>query len=203
MADREPLSPSQEKLLEFLRAELRARRGVPSWPKIARACGWSSTRSVGYNLDQLARKGHLRLTGGPGGIELVGAPAGFALPVLGEVAAGTPIPPPGDGEPEHFEFERVFGGEDVFMLRVRGDSMIEALIGPGDLVAVRRAPEAADGEKVVAMIDGELTLKVFRRRAGGAIWLQPCNSKLAGIKLDPKKDNRVIGVLVGVVRAGN
>ncbi|AMV27534.1 LexA repressor [Gemmata sp. SH-PL17] len=203
MAEREPLSPSQAKLLEFLRAELRARRGVPSWPKIARACGWSSTRSVGYNLDQLARRGHLRLTGGPGGIELVGAPAGFTLPVLGDVAAGAPIPPPGDGEPEHFEFERVFGGEDVFMLRVRGDSMIEALIGPGDLVAVRRAPEAADGEKVVAMIDGELTLKVFRQRAGGAIWLQPCNSKLAGIKLDPKKDNRVIGVLVGVVRAGN
>jgi repressor LexA len=93
----------------------------------------------------------------------------------------------------------VFGGDDHFVLRVKGQSMIEDHIDDGDYVVIRMQNEAPNGERVVAMIDSEVTLKKFYKR-GGQVVLEPCNSAMEPIVVDPSADATILGVLVGVMR---
>lgn len=198
MPDLPPLTSTEEQVLEFVSRALREGRGAPTFRAIADRFRWASTRAAGYHLERLEEKGYLRRTR-PGWrrLEVVADRSG-SLPVVGPVAAGTPLPP-GDYDGERFAFDELFAPDDLVVMRVKGESMIEDHIKDGDYVLVRRRPEAQSGEKVVCSIDGELTLKVLRR-SGGAVWLHPCNRKMRRIRLDPKKDNQVVGVLVGVVR---
>lgn len=198
MEERASLTEPESRLYEYLRRELRAGRGVPSWPDIAREMAWKSTRSVGYYLERLDEKGYIRRRPGQRGIELLGEPTGFAVPVVSLVAAGEPLAP-SDGPLGWFEFERVFGGEDVVLFQVRGESMIESHIAPGDFVAVHRGAELTEGRTVIAQIDGELTLKVYRMIRGKP-WLYPRNANVKPIRLETASDPRLVGALLGVIR---
>jgi repressor LexA len=194
-----PLTEVEQRVLDLVRRSLRESCGVPTLRAIADHCGWASTRAAGYHLERLEEKGYLRRLGrGWQRLEVAGERRGDSIPLAGPVAAGAPIQP-GDYDGERFAFHELFAQDDLVAMRVRGDSMIEDHIKDGDYVLVRCRPEAESGEKVVCCIDGELTLKVLRR-SGGAVWLHPCNSKRRRIQIDEKKDSRVIGVLVGVVR---
>lgn len=122
----------------------------------------------------------------------------FSLPILGLVGCGTPLAV-GDPTNDRFDFEKAFGGGDTFMVEARGDSMIDDQISPGDLIVIRRQPEAEFGDKVVCMIDGEMTLKIYRENRG-AKWLFPCNPNHEPIRLEASKDNVIVGVATGVVR---
>lgn len=197
--DLPPLTPAEAQVLDFVRRALRDTHGVPTLRAIADRFGWASTRAAGYHLERLEAKGYVRRAG-PGWrwLEVAGGGNDRSIPLLGPVAAGAPIPA-GDYDGERFAFHEMFAPDDLVAMRVRGDSMIEDHIKDGDYVLVRRGPEAQSGAKVVCAIDGELTLKVLRR-SGGAVWLHPCNARMRRVRLDPRKDNQVIGVLVGVVR---
>jgi repressor LexA len=120
------------------------------------------------------------------------------LPLFGSVAAGDPIPALEQAN-DRFNFMDVFGGDDHFVLRVKGQSMIEDHIDDGDYVVIRQQSEAPNGERVVAMIDNEVTLKKFYKRNGQVI-LQPCNETMEPIHVDPTSETSILGVLVGVMR---
>ena len=93
----------------------------------------------------------------------------------------------------------LFGGPKNIVLKVRGQSMIEDHIDDGDYVVIRQQQTAENGERVVAMIDNEVTLKRFRQEKDQVL-LEPANGKMKPITLDPDSDNRILGVLVGVLR---
>jgi repressor LexA len=135
------------------------------------------------------------------GLRLVEAPEGdgFALPLLGRIAAGKPIEAI-RGE-ETFDFSTFVMGSNRYALRVKGDSMIEAGILSGDTVIVESRDNARDGEMVVALVDeSETTLKRLKRRKDGSIQLTPANASIAPMIYSPERV-RIQGVVVGVFRS--
>ena len=131
-------------------------------------------------------------------IQLVGhRPPGVELPLMGLVAAGSPLA--AEQQDEHLNINDLFTGANHFALKVKGQSMIEDHIDDGDYVVIRKQDNAENGERVVAMIDNEVTLKRFHREKG-QVRLEPANGKMQPIVVDPKSDAKILGVLVGVLR---
>lgn len=172
------LSDRQEQVLQFIRDTVAERGYPPSVREIGQAIGLSSPSSVHAHLNALVRSGLIRRDPSkPRAIVVADearAPGAEArtrdVPILGRIAAGTPIL-----AAEHIEEVmplpvELVGNGPVFLLEVKGDSMIGAGIHPGDLVAVRSQPDAIDGEIVAVLIDGdEATVKRLRRRGGEVI----------------------------------
>ena len=204
------LTERQRQVLDFIRA-FGERHGVPPTVReIGEKFGFTA-RAAFDHLRALERKGMLerRVTGKRASRTLVlptqkGArraePAG--IPVLGRIAAGTPITAVENQEdviPLRPDWLPT-GGMDVFALRVRGDSMIDAHIVSGDLVLVRRQETAGSGDIVAAMLDGEATVKRFARE-GGAVVLRPEHPTMKPIVVElGRGDFRILGKVVGVVR---
>lgn len=126
-------------------------------------------------------------------------PGGFKLPFVGTVAAGTPTQI-FERPNEWFDFAEHFGAEGRYVFEVRGDSMADEGIRNGDYVVIRRNPEAKIGEDVVAVIDGELTLKRLLARRKAETILVSCDGKQTQYRLDETRGDRIIGVAVGSVR---
>lgn len=200
------LTPKQRAILAFILDYIRTVGYPPAIRDIGRAFGIGSPNGVMCHLRALQKKGVIHRdeksatrSGRARAITLPGGPAG-SIPLLGRVAAG--VPAAAVAEPGRLDLRSLFGGDDddTFALRVRGESMIEAHIADGDYVVVRRAAAADNGDTVVAMVDGETTLKTWRRTAAG-IRLVAANGAFRDIVVDPaEQDVRVLGVLVGVVR---
>jgi repressor LexA len=204
------LSPRQRQVLTLVTEEVRRRGRAPSLRDLGQRLGGLSPAAVHLLLDALAQKGYLRWPRGrPQEVELL-QPAKalptlglWRVPVVGTIAAGAPID--AFEEPEDFvvvEGERVRGGAagaSLFALRVRGDSMVDACIQDGDVVVVRRQDTAAEGDTVVALLDGErATLKRFYRQPD-RIRLAPANPYYPDIFAE---DVRIQGKVVGVLRYG-
>ena len=123
---------------------------------------------------------------------------GFSLPLLGVVSAGKTIE--AVEQDDRLELKDLFGQANLFVLKVRGTSMIESQIADGDFVVIKRQESADNGEKVVAMVDKSMTLKKFYKKKDH-IRLEPCNSAMEPILVDPSQENvSVLGILVGVIR---
>src|SRR5262249_11719181 len=122
---------------------------------------------------------------------------GATLPLLGLVAAGSAIE--AVPQEDRIDLANLFVGKDHFALRVRGKSMIEDHIDEGDIVVLRKQESAENGERVVAMVDREVTLKRFYKKKDN-IRLEPSNSSMAPIVIEPGRDIQILGVLVGVLR---
>ena len=161
----------------------------PSIREIKQECDISSTSVVDYNLKALQKLGVIERDDDVArGIRLRGRPPRVVLvPVMGTIAAGQPIPVPGDSDPEETieVAPETLKGRDkdtVFALRVKGDSMIDALIADGDIVLMQTAQTAQDGEIVAAWLkdEGETTLKKLYRE-GDRVRLQPRNPTMAPI----------------------
>lgn len=204
------LTPKQKRVLAFLRSFREERDYPPTIRDIQRGCGISSTSVVDYNLKVLEREGYIRRDREVSrGIELLERARGRAVrvPIMGFIAAGEPIPVPtsDNWEAEALDVievgsELAQGGGDVFALRVRGNSMIDALINDGDIVLMRQASTADDGEMVAAWLkkEGETTLKKLYREPD-RVRLQPANSQMKPIYVD--RDNlEVQGTVIGVIR---
>ena len=186
---RRPRGDTQEKILAFIRQEVRERGYPPSVREICEAVSLKSTSTVHGHLQRLEKKGLLhRDEMKPRAIELLGGeepetPPVVTVPLVGEVAAGTPI----TAEQEYLEMlplpESFVGSGEHFILNVRGSSMIDIGILDGDMVVVRRQETADNGEIVVAMIDGEATVKRFYRENCG-FRLQPENAAMEPIFTD-------------------
>ncbi|MFY1633156.1 transcriptional repressor LexA [Solwaraspora sp. WMMB335] len=204
------LTARQRRILEFIRTWVDRHGYPPSVREIGEAVGLVSPSSVAYQLKELERKGFLRRDPNrPRAVdvrpptEAVDDEAERALrptpayvPMLGRIAAGGPILAEQAVE-DVFPLPRELVGEgEVFMLQVKGDSMIDAAICDGDWVVVRQQPTADSGEIVAAMIDGEATVKTYRRR-DGHVWLMPQNAAFDPI---PGDEATIMGRVVAVLR---
>jgi repressor LexA len=205
-----PLSSKQKQILSFLRKFRDERDYPPTVRDILKACGISSASVVGYSLKILEREGHIRRDREVSrGIEMMGREKRrlVPVPVIGHIAAGEPIPVPSSDTWEmepldtvEVSSEIVHGRGDVFALRVKGTSMIDALINDGDVVLMQQANTADDGDMVAAWLraEEETTLKKLYREKG-RIRLQPANSAMDPIYAQPGNVD-VQGKVVGVIR---
>lgn len=216
------LTDRQQAILDFLTAFQAGHGYPPTRAEIARAFGFSQARSAEDHLRALAAKGAIALEGGRSrGIRvLAGASAGagsgddedaggivaadlLSLPLVGRVAAGAPILSDAHIAGRYALDRALFRPRPHFLLRVEGDSMREAGILDGDLIAVHRTPVAESGQIVVARLDDEITVKRLKRGRGGALSLLPANPDYAPIAVDPARQAFAIeGLHVGVIRRG-
>lgn len=203
------LSTRQLEILNYIRSEIKAKGYPPSVREIGEAVGLSSSSTVHGHLSQLEKKGFIRRDPTkPRAIEIVNYNSEESIfpskelinvPILGQVAAGTPILAEENIEdifPLPWDMVR---SEQVFMLHVKGDSMINAGIFDGDLVLVRQQKTARNGEIIVALIENEATVKRFFLEKD-CIRLQPENDALDPIY---SKEAQVIGKVIGVYRQIN
>lgn len=209
------LTERQRTILNVIRESVTSRGYPPSIREIGDAVGLTSTSSVAHQLRTLERKGYLRRDPNrPRAVDVRGtddaAPAAAVtevagsdalpepsyVPVLGRIAAGGPILAE-EAVEDVFPLPRELVGEGtLFLLKVVGDSMVEAAICDGDWVVIRQQHVADNGDIVAAMIDGEATVKTFKR-AGGQVWLMPHNPAFDPI---PGNDATVLGKVVTVIR---
>jgi len=188
---------SRSKILSFIRDEIQNKGYPPSVREICKAVGFKSTSSVHAYLRELEHEGMLRRDATkPRAMELTDNPKGRAVPLVGRVTAGVPILAQQNIEDEIVLPQDMVRGEDVFALRVEGQSMIEAGILDKDIVVVRRQANAENGEIVVAMIDDEATVKrIFYEEK--RVRLQPENSTMDPIYAD---EVTVLGRVVALLR---
>lgn len=198
------LTERQRDVLSFIETELDRNGVAPTLREISEKFGFASTASAQKHIALLERKGFLRREKHQKrGLVLASRdgsrpPSEIELPLLGLVAAGSPIESLPDPEPVAVPPDFVRTGEH-FVLKVRGESMIDDGIHDGDLVVVQSTSRASDGDMVVAMIDGEVTLKRLFRQAPDRIRLQPANSEMKPIVV-AAADVVVQGVVVGLLR---
>ncbi len=194
------LTPKQKRVLDFIRDYSEAFGYPPTQQEIARKFQLRSLGSVQNYLVRLERLGLLRRSwNAKRALEVVETEAqGFALPLCGYVAAGQPIE--AVESPDTLEVPPgMVQGDDNFVLRVKGDSMVNDGILDGDYVVVRRQETARAGQTVVALIDGEATVKRYHPRAGG-VELHPANDAMEPIVVPPESRFEINGVVVGVLR---
>lgn len=206
------LTERQQQILDLIRHEIQRTGFPPTRAEIAKALGFKSANAAEDHLKALARKGAIELTAGASrGIRLLGAaPAAAAapapslleqlfLPIVGRVAAGSPIL-----ATEHVEREigvepALFNQTPDYLLRVRGLSMRDAGILDGDLLAVKKSSEARNGQIVVARIGDDVTVKRLSK-SGNRIELLPENPDFAPIVVAPGDDFSLEGIAVGLIR---
>lgn len=221
------LTARQQEILNLIKAAVDRTGFPPTRAEIAAALGFKSPNAAEDHLRALARKGAITLTAGASrGIRLVedtesttaGAPSGSApasagvsladslrqliLPVVGKVAAGSPIL-----ATEHIHRElsvdpSLFEQQPDYLLTVKGQSMQNIGIMDGDLLAVKRSPDARNGQIVVARIDDEVTVKRFNRR-GRIVELLPENDDFSPIIVSDENDFAIEGIAVGLIRPHN
>jgi repressor LexA len=199
MPDFNQLTERQRAIYDFIREKIESRGYGPTVREIGTGFDIKSPNGVMCHLKALETKGFIIREGfSARAIQLVAhRRPGAELPLLGLVAAGAPLA--ATAQDEHLSFGELFGGDNHFALRVKGQSMIEDHIDDGDYVVIRKQETANNGERVVAMIDGEVTLKRFNRD-NGQVRLEPANSTMQPIVLNEKADANILGILVGVLR---
>ncbi|HVL99848.1 MAG TPA: transcriptional repressor LexA [Egibacteraceae bacterium] len=206
------LTPRQQRVLDVIREAVETRGYPPSVREIGEAVGLRSASSVHYQLGTLERLGYLRRDPTrPRAIEVRFDPESEQsmpahapvrhVPVVGEIAAGAPILADEQVE-ELYPLPRDLVGEGtLFILRVRGESMVQAGVLPGDLIVVRQQPTVEQGEMCAALIDGEATAKFFRRTRAGKVFLDPANEGYDPIPLTEEQDAAILGKVVAVLRS--
>ena len=220
-ANAEELPIRQREVLDVIRTWVERFGYPPSVREIGEAVGLTSTSSVAYQLRALEQKGYLRRDPNrpraigvlpadvdpatvPAAASADDAPADVAVatptaayvPVLGRIAAGGPILAEEAVEDVFPLPKEIVGEGSLFLLRVAGDSMVDAAITDGDWVVVRQQPTADNGEIVAAMIEGEATVKTFKRK-DDHVWLMPHNEAYEPI---PGDDATILGKVVAVLR---
>jgi repressor LexA len=211
--DEHGLTPRQLKILAVIKAALHDQGYPPSMREIGQAAGLASPSSVKYQLELLEEKGWIRRDPTRGrAIEIllpdqdqstssVGDKYSLdqmrEVPLVGRIAAGAPLLAEQDIEESFPLPASLVGDGELFMLKVVGESMIEAAICDGDFVVIRSQKTCEKGEIVAAMIDGEATVKTFTRR-DGHIWLLPANPAFSPINGD---NAEILGKVTAVLRS--
>ncbi|MBI2815784.1 MAG: transcriptional repressor LexA [Acidobacteria bacterium] len=205
------LTRRQREVMDFIAGFLREHGYSPSFEEVGTGLRLRSLATVHKHISTLERKGFLRrgynksrsLEPGPKYLqeqrrsrqERGGA---VELPLLGRIAAGRPVEAP--QQPETISLTDFAGKKDVFVLQVKGDSMIDEHIMDGDYILVQKAETVPDGEMAVALVgETESTLKRLYREPGGCIRLQPSNSQMSPMRV-PAADVKVQGKVIGVLR---
>lgn len=193
------LTTRQQQVFDFITTSVAEAGMPPTRVEIARQFGFRSINAAEQHLRALARKGAIGLMAGTSrGIRLNRPPG---LPVVGQVAAGSPLLAEENLQGSRPVSGTLFNPKADYLLRVSGLSMRDAGILDGDLLAVHATPKANNGDLVVARIDGEVTVKHFQRK-GNKVTLLAANPDFAPIEIDPRKQEFVIeGLGVGVIRS--
>ncbi|MGA1243082.1 MAG: transcriptional repressor LexA [Candidatus Nanopelagicaceae bacterium] len=206
--DENGLTPRQTKILLAIKEAMETNGYPPSMREIGEAAGLSSPSSVKYQLEALESKGWIRrdpsrgralevLTPGDERFEDIKPERTHNVPLVGRIAAGGPILAEQNVE-ELFPLPASLVGEgELFMLKVVGDSMIDAAICDGDYVVIRSQKDANKGEIVAAMIDGEATVKTLSKK-NGQVWLLPANDNYQPINGNQAE---ILGVVTAVLRS--
>lgn len=202
----QPLTERQSEILRLIRELTEVSGFPPTRAEIARSMGFRSVNAAEQHLRALERKGVLDISSGASrGIRIrAGSRVGrlMELPVIGRVAAGSPILAEEHVQGRFQVDPNLFAPRADYLLRVRGMSMRDAGILEGDLLAVHRSSEARSGQVVVARLGDEVTVKRLRRR-GNTVQLLPENPDFAPLEVDLRRDALVIeGVAVGIIRSG-
>ena len=198
------LTPRQSQILQMIQEFIADSGMPPTRAEIARELGFKSANAAEEHLRALQRKGVLELLPGASrGIQLKDSLRDqLGLPLVGRVAAGSPILAEEHIETHYRLDPALFNPKPHYLLRVHGMSMKDAGILDGDLVAVHRTPEVRSRQIVVARVDDEVTVKRYRQD-GTVVWLLPENEEFEPIQVDLEKQTMVIeGVVVGVIRDG-
>ncbi len=208
--DGEGLTPRQVRILTVIKEAVQRNGYPPSMREIGEAAGLASPSSVRHQLTNLEQKGWIRRDSQKGRAMEIIIPGEEHLvpeaplisptrqvPLVGRIAAGAPIL----AEQEVEEFfalpQQLVGDGELFLLKVVGDSMVDAAICDGDFVVIRSQNTCEQGEIVAAMIDGEATVKTFKKR-DGHVWLLPANSSYAPIMGD---EATILGKVTAVLRS--
>lgn len=199
-----PLTRRQREILDFIAGHIDAKGYAPSFEEIAHQFGFQSLATVHEHLTNLERKGYIRRAHNESrAIEIIppkGQTGATELPLLGLVAAGQPIEAIRATETIAVPDELIPRRGRSYVLKVRGDSMIDEHIKDGDYVVVQERNEADSGQTVVALVHGDsATVKRFYREPGGWIRLQPANPTMQPLRVN-ERDVIVQGVVVGVIR---
>lgn len=206
------ITERRRQILEWF-GRLQTRKGFPpSVREMGEALGLASAGSLHKHLQALEKGGYLERNPGKKRTwkltnkawELIGKRPSPSIPLLGQIAAGTPILAVQNREEELPVDPALFGSDEVFALRVKGDSMIDAHIRDGDLAVIRPQEDAEDGQVVAVQVEDvepEATLKVLRKR-NGTLELHPANSRYAPLIFNGTQRSKVtiLGKLVGVIR---
>lgn len=208
-----PLTDIQTAILELIAERIEAEGMPPSQAEIAKAFGFAGVRAAQYHLEALEAAGAIeRLPGKARGIRVLQAPKSaqqvlplsgdddaVRLPVLGRVAAGQPIGADIGSDQTVVLDRSVFHPTPDYLLRVQGDSMRDEAILDGDLIGVRRAADARNGQVVIARVDGEITIKVLSYDAAG-LRLLPRNPEHPPIHVAEDQDFAIEGLFCGLLR---
>lgn len=206
------LTATQQAIHAFLSERIEADGFAPSQAEIAHAFGFSGVRAAQYHLEALAAAGVIERSPGrarslrllqwpdrPHQLDLPANDDALQLPVLGQVAAGVPIGADIGSEQVLLMDRALFTPTPDYLLKVKGDSMRDEGIFDGDLIGVHRTNEARSGQVVIARIDDEITVKLFKP-ARGKIRLLPRNPDYAPIEVQPGQDFAIEGLYCGLVR---
>lgn len=204
------LTERQRQILDFIQEALKNRGFPPTIREIGEACGLTSPSSVSHQLAALEKKGFLKRDpkspraidvaavegSGEFSIDQANLPTPNYVPLLGQIAAGGPILAQESVESVYALPKEIVGSGDVFMLKVVGDSMIDAAICHGDMVVVKKQDDADNGDIVAALLDDEATVKTLKRK-DGQVWLMPQNANYQPIDGSHAK---IMGKVVAVIR---
>lgn len=206
------LTARQEQILNLIKDAIENTGFPPTRAEIANELGFKSANAAEEHLQALARKGAIEIAAGTSrGIRLLGAhaepaaprvPAAvmMSLPLIGRVAAGSPILAQENLEASYSVDPAMFTAKPDYLLKVRGESMRDAGIMDGDLLAVKKIDSAKNGQIVVARIGNEVTVKRYRK-TGSTVELLPENPEFKVIKVDPEADEFALeGLAVGLMR---
>ena len=214
MIEMPKLTPRQQQILELIQSAIANTGSPPTRAEIASELGFKSANAAEEHLQALARKGAIELVSGTSrGIRLKGynqrnhadsgmfnsSPSGFSLPLVGRVAAGSPILAQEHVDQTYFVESSLFQRKPDYLLRVRGMSMRDAGIMDGDLLAVQSTRDAKNGQIVVARLGEEVTVKRFRKTADH-IELLPENPDFKTIYVEPGEPFEIEGLAVGLIR---
>ena len=214
MIEMPKLTPRQQQILELIQSAIANTGSPPTRAEIASELGFKSANAAEEHLQALARKGAIELVSGTSrGIRLKGyslrsqpdssmfssTPSGFSLPLVGRVAAGSPILAQEHVDQTYFVESSLFQRKPDYLLRVRGMSMRDAGIMDGDLLAVQSTRDAKNGQIVVARLGEEVTVKRFRKTAAH-IELLPENPDFKTIFVEPGEPFEIEGLAVGLIR---
>ena len=203
--DQSELTAVQQRILDVIRDSMQSRNYAPSMREIGEAVGLSSTASVSHQLNKLELLGFIsRDPRRPRTIDLLGdepvgeiiRPDSAMVPLVGRIAAGIPITADQNVEDVFTLPRQIVGQGELFLLKVVGESMIDAAICDGDWVVVRQQQTAENGDIVAALIEEEATVKTFKQRDGHT-WLLPRNSAFEPILGDHAV---ILGKVVAVLR---
>ena len=186
------------RVMDYIRKFQEENGYTPSVREIGQECNIKSTATVHTYLERLREKGYLTKTDRKKRSVTVGRGSGVSIPLIGTVTAGQPIFAYENYE-DYYTFPTgEFKGDELFMLRVQGTSMIDAGIMNGDKIIVRRQPDAENGEIVVAMVEDSATVKRFYRRDGKII-LHPENEALSDMEYE-EGEISILGKVIGLMR---